>query len=204
MKHTKEVVVFHTLVFKLNEYFVELNKAKFKFLNHCLNWIFREKRLLNNFLNWIFLKKMIFNNPFNLGNFHIWSVSPISWLLNWIIFWIKSAEFFFNWIIFWIQSWEKQYWIEYWMNHILANFKHWIELDRVWKTPRRRWSRLKRSGKVTWSWRQRLDVMMAAVVELRLDSKSKIWKSWSSQESGKRSISRVRRKRWREANGSFF
>ena len=36
MKHTKEVVVFHTLVFKLNEYFVELNKAKFKFLNHFL------------------------------------------------------------------------------------------------------------------------------------------------------------------------
>ena len=127
-----------------------------------------------------------------LGN--IWApirpVSMIPWLLNWIIFWIES--------------WVKQYWIEYWMNHILANFKHWIELDRVWKTPRRRWSRLKRSGKVTWSWRQRLDVMMAAVVELRLDSKSKIWKSWSSQESGKRSISRVRRKRWREANGSFF
>ena len=36
---------------------VELNKAKFKFSNPFLNWIFREKKLLNNFLNWKFLKK---------------------------------------------------------------------------------------------------------------------------------------------------
>ena len=47
------LVVFDTLVFYVNEYFVELNNAKFKFLN--LN--FQEKRLLNNFWNWIFLKK---------------------------------------------------------------------------------------------------------------------------------------------------
>ena len=50
-------MVFDTLMLFLNEYFVELNRAKFKFLNQFFNWIFQEKRLLNNFLNWIFLKK---------------------------------------------------------------------------------------------------------------------------------------------------
>ena len=57
------VVVNDTLVFYLNEYFIELNQAKFKCLNQFLNWIFQEKRLLNNFLMeyswkklyWIFL-----------------------------------------------------------------------------------------------------------------------------------------------------
>ena len=38
-------------------------------------------------------------------------------------------------IFFWIESWIKQYWIVYWMNHFLAKFKHWIESDRVSKTP---------------------------------------------------------------------
>ena len=55
----------------------------------------------------------------------------IPWLMNWIIFWIESADFFLNWIIFWIESWAKQYWIEYWMNHFLAKFKNWIESDWV-------------------------------------------------------------------------
>ena len=62
-------------------------------------------------------------------------VSMIPWQMNWIIFWIESADFFLNWIIFWIESWAKQYWIEYWINHFLAKFKHWIELERVPNTP---------------------------------------------------------------------
>ena len=75
-----------------------------------------------------------------LGTFPIRPVLMIPWLLNWIIFWIESAEFFLNWIIFWIESWVKQYWIEYWMNHFLAKFKHWIESDRVSNTlTQRRW-----------------------------------------------------------------
>ena len=69
-----------------------------------------------------------------LGTFPIRPVSKSPWLLNWIIFWIVSAEFL-NWIIFWIESWVKRYWIEYWINHFLAKFKHWIESDRVSNTP---------------------------------------------------------------------
>ena len=75
-----------------------------------------------------------------LGTFPIRPVSMIPWPLNWIIFWIESAEFFWNWIIFWIESWQKQHWIEYWINHFLAKFKNWIESDRVLDTPtQRRW-----------------------------------------------------------------
>ena len=70
-----------------------------------------------------------------LGTFPIRPVSMITWLLNWIIFRIESAEVSLNWIIFWIESWVKLYWIEYWMNHFLAKFKYWIESDRVSKTP---------------------------------------------------------------------
>ena len=62
------LVVGDTLVFYLNEYFIELNQAKLKILNKFLNWIFWEKILLNNFLNWIFLKKMILNNPLKWMN----------------------------------------------------------------------------------------------------------------------------------------
>ena len=69
-----------------------------------------------------------------MGTFPIRPVSMIPWLMNWIIFWIESAEFFLNWIIFWIESWAKQYWIEYWMNHFLAKFKNWIEWDWVSNT----------------------------------------------------------------------
>ena len=67
-----------------------------------------------------------------LGTFPIWPVSMICWPLNWTIYWIESAEFSLNWIIFWSESW-----IEYWMNHFLAKFKHWLESDRVSKTPTR-------------------------------------------------------------------
>ena len=70
-----------------------------------------------------------------MGTFPIRPVSMIPWLMNWINFWIESAEFFWNWIIFWIESWVKRYWIEYWMNHFLAKFKHWIESDWVSYTP---------------------------------------------------------------------
>ena len=38
------VVVGDTLVFYLNEYFIELNQAKLKILNEFLNWIFWKKR----------------------------------------------------------------------------------------------------------------------------------------------------------------
>ena len=70
-----------------------------------------------------------------LGTFHKRLVSMIPWLLNWLIFWIESADFFMNWIIFWIESWVKQYWIEYWINHFLAKFKQWIESDCVSPNP---------------------------------------------------------------------
>ena len=66
-----------------------------------------------------------------LGTFPIRPVSMIAWALNWIIFWIESAEFSLNWIIFWIESWVKQYWIQYWINHFLAKFKHQIESNWV-------------------------------------------------------------------------
>ena len=45
------IVVNDTLVFYLNEYSIELNQAKLKFLNQFLNLIFQENKLLNNFLN---------------------------------------------------------------------------------------------------------------------------------------------------------
>ena len=69
------------------------------------------------------------------GTLPIRPVSKSPWLLNWIIFWIESAEFSLNWIIFWIESWVKRYWIKYWMSHFLAKFKHWIESDGVSNTP---------------------------------------------------------------------
>ena len=142
--YQRRIVVANTLVFYLNEYWIELNQAKLEYLN----WIFWEKILLNKFLNWIFLKKIILNIPLNwilpwnewmnhilnrylpflmksplfclfwtlfgqfLGNYPIRPELMIPWLLNWIIFWIESADFFWNWIIFWIKSWVKQYWIE--------------------------------------------------------------------------------------------
>ena len=73
-----------------------------------------------------------------LGNFPIWPVLMIPWLLNWIIIWIESGEFFLNWILFWIEPWVKQYWMKYWMNYLLAKFKHWIESDWVSATTNRR------------------------------------------------------------------
>ena len=73
------LVVSNTLVFWLNEYFIELNQAKFKFLNQFLNWIFRGKRLLNNFLIEYSWKKWY-------------------WIIPWIEFYREMNE----WIIFWI------------------------------------------------------------------------------------------------------
>jgi len=128
-----------------------------RLLNNFLNWIFLKKMILNNPLNWILpwnewmnhilnrylpflMKSPLFCLFWTLfgqfsGTFPIRPVSKSPWLLNWIIFWIESAEFFLNWIIFWIESWVKRYWIEYWMNHFLAKFKQWIESDRVSNTP---------------------------------------------------------------------
>ena len=135
-----EVVVFNTLVLWLNEYFVELNKDKFKFFIQFWielsgekdYWImfgieYSWKMILNNPLNWILSWNEWMNHiltrylPFLmkstlfclfwtlcgqiLGTFPIRPVSMIPWPLNWIIFWIESAEFFFelnnilNWIL---------------------------------------------------------------------------------------------------------
>ena len=93
-------------------------------------------------------------------NFSFRPVSMIPWLLNWIIFWIESAEFSLNLIMYWIESWLKQFWIEYWMNHFLAKFKYWIESDRVSKTSRWRGPWRLRSCPPSWlawrsSWRLR-------------------------------------------------
>ena len=65
-----------------------------------------------------------------LGTFPIRPVSMIPWLLNWIIFWIESAEFLLNWIIFWIESWVMQYWIEYWIKLFFGKIQtlNWIRL----------------------------------------------------------------------------
>ena len=93
----------------------------------------------------IFLLKALFWSILHtfgqfLGTFPNWPVSMIPGLLNWIIFWIESAEVFLNWIIFWMESWVKQYWIKYWMNYFLAKFKHWIESDWVLATITSPWS----------------------------------------------------------------
>ena len=124
-------------------------------LNKSLNWIFLKKLYwvfpwiesypeMNEWIIfWIDICHFWWKAPFFclfwtlfgqfLGNYPIRPELMIPWLLNWIIFWIESADFFLNWIIFWIESWVKQYWIEYWMNHFLAKFKHWIESD--WVSP---------------------------------------------------------------------
>ena len=53
--------------------------------------------------------------------------------MNWIIFWIESAEFSLNWIIFWIESWEKQYLIKYWQ-YFWQNSN--VELNQIaYRTP---------------------------------------------------------------------
>ena len=107
-----------------------LKKSEVKLmLNNLLNWSVSWNGWMNCILNLYFQFLIIFF--VFLGTFLIKPVPMIPWLLNWIIFWIESAEFFWNWIIFWIESWEKQYWIEYLMNHFLAKFKHWIESDWV-------------------------------------------------------------------------
>ena len=49
--------------------------------------------------------------------------------MNWIFLKKLILNNPLNWIL-------EQYWIEYWMNHFLAKFKHRIESDRVSKTPR--------------------------------------------------------------------
>ena len=108
-------------------------------LNNPLNWILSWNEWMNHNLNRYlpFLMKSplfcLFWTLFGqfLGNYPIRPELMIPWLLNWIIFWIESADFFLNWIIFWIESWAMQYWIEYWMNHFLAKFKSWIESDWV-------------------------------------------------------------------------
>ena len=118
---------------------MELNIPEKMMLNNPLNWILSWNEWMNHILNRYlpFLMKSplfcLFWTLFGqfLGNYPIRPELMIPWLLNWIIFWIESADFFLNWIIFWIESWVKQYWIENWMNHFLAKFKYWIESDWV-------------------------------------------------------------------------
>jgi len=112
-------------------------------LNNPLNWILMWNEWMNHILNRylpFLMKSPLFCLFWTLfgqfsGTFLIRPVSKSPWLLNWIIFWIESADFFLNWIIFWIESWVKRYWIKYWMNHFLEKIKHWIESDRVSNTP---------------------------------------------------------------------
>ena len=47
------IAMIDTHIFKLNEYFVELNTANFKVLNWMLNWIGQKLIILNTLLNWI-------------------------------------------------------------------------------------------------------------------------------------------------------
>ena len=121
---------------KVIELFFQLNiPEKLKF-NNPLNWILSWYEWVNHILNRhlsFLMKSPSFKSILDtfvqfLGTLPIQPVSMIPWLLNWIIFWIESAEFFLNWIIFCIEFWAKQYWIKYWMNHFLAKFKHWIRL----------------------------------------------------------------------------
>ena len=89
--------------------------------------------LLNQYLPF-FMKILLFCLFWTLFGQFFGTFRPLSMipgLLNWIFFWIESAEFFLNWIIFWIESWVEQYWIKYWINQFLAKFKHWIESDWV-------------------------------------------------------------------------
>ena len=100
-------------------------------LNNPLNWILSWNEWMNHILNRylpFLMKSPLFCLFWTLfgqfsGTFPIRPVSKSPWLLNWIIFWIESAELFLNWIMFWIESWVEQYWIEYWMNHL-----NWIRL----------------------------------------------------------------------------
>ena len=88
---------------------------------------------MNHILNWClpFLMKSpllcLFGTLF--GHFS-YSTSINDSLLNWIIFWIESAELFLNRIISWIESWVKQYWIEYWINRFFGKIQtlNWIRL----------------------------------------------------------------------------
>ena len=123
----------------MNEYFVELNKAKFKFLNHFLNYGKKCYWLLKNLLNWIFLKKL--NNLYNwillrnnwmkrilnqyflfLSNKTFFSslfahflgtfqIQPISMIpLNCLLNWINRVYFELTKSLNWILG--EQYWIE--------------------------------------------------------------------------------------------
>ena len=126
-----------------------------------------------------------------LGTFPIWPVLIIPWLLNWIIFWIESAEYFLNWIIFWIESWVKQYWI----NRFLAKFKYWIESDWVSATTKWWWwwcCHFDFSSSVTFlqssyftplhrSCQTKLALSRRCHTKARTDSQNLIWKRTQTQ-----------------------
>ena len=93
---------------KLIEYFFELNIPEKMILNNPLNWILLQNEWMNHILNQylpFLMKSPLFCLFLTLfGTFPIRPVSMIPWLLNWIIFWIESADFFelndiLNWIL---------------------------------------------------------------------------------------------------------
>ena len=91
-----------------------------------------------------------------MGTFPIRPVSMIPWLMNWIIFWIESAEFFLIEQYFELNLGQSNIesnieWIIF-----LAKFKYWLESDwvsfttrrtsRTWETYRK-WKRRKTSNR---------------------------------------------------------
>ena len=54
-----------TLVFLLNEYSIELNRAKLKILNQFFELNFPGKKIFEYFFELNFPEKMILNNPLN-------------------------------------------------------------------------------------------------------------------------------------------
>ena len=91
LAESPNVVLFDTLDFLLNEYFIELNTANFNILNKFLNWILLKQIQINKFLNWILSKNY-----------------------KWIKFWIEFCRKIDKWIKFWIEfCWNIHKWINF-------------------------------------------------------------------------------------------
>ena len=121
-------------------YNVKIEKWKVKVVS-ALQWLASPWILLWN--EWMNAIESIFSTlvllppqfltlfgPFS-GNFLIWPVSLIPWLLNWIIFLIESSDLFWNWITVCIEFWAINIESNIKLNHFLAKFKHWIESNRL-------------------------------------------------------------------------
>ena len=135
-----------THIFKLNEYFVELNPANFKVLNRILNWIHHKKLFWIIF--WIEFCRNIYIEFFvelNLdeANENESYIESIFWIFNWkgpflvyfghflgtfLIQPVSMIPWLLNWIIYWIES--PQFflnwiivWIEFWETNIESNIE---------------------------------------------------------------------------------